>query len=193
MSDDMMIRIRTAEPGDAGPIAEMHVAIWRMAYAGILPDAVLLGMSPSAERRNWARIIATVDDEFSVHVAEAVDGELLAYGSAGPARPNGLPQSGEVYTLYVSPDHQGQGLGRELLFSMFDRLRTQNFDSAMLWVLAANPARFFYHAMGGKVAAERRESHFGVELDEIAYAWRDLAKVCRQFDMTHQGRAGGYE
>ncbi|MBT3627220.1 MAG: GNAT family N-acetyltransferase [Rhodospirillaceae bacterium] len=193
MSEDMMIRIRTAEPSDAGPIAEMHVATWRIAYAGILPDDVLLGLTPGAEQRNWARIIATIDHEFTVHVAEAANGELLAYGSAGPVRPNGLPLSGEVYTLYVSPDHQGQGLGRELLFSMFARLQAQGFGSAMLWVLAANPARFFYHAMGGAVAAERRESHFGVALDEVAYAWPDLAKVCRQFDMTYQGRAGGYQ
>ena len=73
MSDDM-IRIRTAQADDAGPIAELHVATWRIAYAGILPDAVLLGMSPSAEQRNWARIIATTDDKFAVHIAEAADG-----------------------------------------------------------------------------------------------------------------------
>ncbi len=113
----------------------------------------------------------------------------MAYGSVGPVRPNGLPFSGEVYTLYVSPDHQGRGLGRRLLFAMLAQLQTQGLTSAMLWVLAANPARFFYHAMGGAVAAERRESHLGVTLDEIVYAWRDLAQLHDHADAVHQGRA----
>ncbi len=188
MSDDM-IRIRTAQAADAGPIAELDVATWRIAYAGILPNEVLLGLMPSAEQRNWARIIATTDDKFAVHIAESADGELLGYGSAGPARPNGLPFSAEIYTLYVSAYHHGRGL----LFAMFAQLAARNFASAMLWVLAANPSRFFYHTMGGTVAAERRESHFGVTLDEIAYAWRDLAKLTSQFDMTLYGRAHGHE
>ena len=33
--------IRFATPRDTGEIAEIHVAAWRAAYAGILPDAVL--------------------------------------------------------------------------------------------------------------------------------------------------------
>ena len=188
MSDDM-IRIRIAQPSDAGPIAELHVDTWRAAYAGILPDDVLLGLSPSAERRQWLPIIATSDHEFAVHIAEAADGELLGYGSAGPARPSGLPYTGEVYTLYVAPDHQGRGLGRLLLFTMLAQLHLQGFDSAMLWVLAANPSRFFYHAMGGAVAAERRESHFGVALDEIAYGWRDLEMFGSYSGAVYQGRA----
>ena len=188
MSDDM-IRIRIAQPSDAGPIAELHVDTWRAAYAGILPDDVLLGLSPSAERRQWLPIIATSDHEFAVHIAEAADGELLGYGSAGPARPSGLPYTGEVYTLYVAPDHQGRGLGRRLLFAMLAQLHLQGFDSAMLWVLAANPSRFFYHAMGGAVAAERRESHFGVALDEIAYSWRDLEMFGSFLGAAYQGRA----
>ena len=170
-----MIRIRTAQPSDAEAIADIHVAVWRTAYAGILPDDVLLGLSPDGERRHWLRVIATTDHEFSVHVAEAENGAILGYGSAGQARANGLPYAGEIFTLYVSPDHQGRGLGRRLLFAMFGQLRTQGLGSAMLWVLAANPSRFFYHAMGGAVAAERRERHFGVALDEQAYGWSDLS------------------
>lgn len=169
-----MVRIRTARPGDAGAIAELHVATWRAAYAGMLPDRVLLGLSPSGERGYWRRAIAASDHEFSVHVAEGEGGELLGYGSAGRARPNGLPFAGEVYTLYVSVDHQERGLGRRLLFAMFDHFRRQGLDSAMLWVLAANPSRFFYRAMGGALTAERRARHFGVALDELAYGWADL-------------------
>ena len=33
----MEIRIREANPADAGPMARVHVEPWRTAYAGILP------------------------------------------------------------------------------------------------------------------------------------------------------------
>lgn len=188
-----MTQIRRAQPRDAGEIAQLHVATWRTAYTGILPDTMLLGMSPAAEQRQWSRLIATTDHQFAVHVAEAEDGRLRGYGSAGSARPSGLPFAGEVYTLYVTPDHQGQNLGRRLLFAMFAQLRAQGFGSALVWVLAANPSRFFYHAMGGALAAERRERHFGAMLDEQAYGWPDLETLCHLADSASQGKVDSHE
>ena len=41
-------------------------------------------------------------------------------------------------------------------------------------MLAANPSRFFYEAMGGQRAGERQESFAGTELEELAYGWPDL-------------------
>jgi L-amino acid N-acyltransferase YncA len=171
---EKMILIRTAETSDAKAIADVHVATWRTTYAGLLPDTVLLGITSEGEQRHWRRVIAIAKRDFVVQLAETADGEVIGYGSAGPTRESSLPFSAEVYTLYVAPDHQGQGCGRLLLAAMLKQLQAQGHGSAMLWVLAANPARFFYQAMGGVVAAERRERHFGVALNETAYGWSDL-------------------
>ena len=81
---------------------------------------------------------------------------------------------GEVYTLYVEPDFQNQGLGRRLLDAMFRQLKAQGFDTAALWMLADNPTRFFYEGLGGAMVGERRDNFAGQEVDEVAYAWRDL-------------------
>jgi ribosomal protein S18 acetylase RimI-like enzyme len=186
-----MVEIRQARSGDAGPVAELHVATWRAVYAGMLPDHVLLGLSSAAERSYWRRAIGSGPGLCSVHVAAAQDGEILGYGSAGPARPNGLPFEAEIYTLYVAPGHHERGLGRRLLHAMFDHLRDHGRDSAMLWVLAANPARFFYGAMGGTLAARRRERHFGAELDEEAYGWGDLNGLAGTREKARHGGAGG--
>ena len=40
----MEIRIREANPADAGPMARVHVDTWRTAYAGILPAGHLEGL-----------------------------------------------------------------------------------------------------------------------------------------------------
>ena len=98
-----MVVIRTARSDDAGPIADIHIATWRTAYAGIIPNSVLLNLSSASECKSWRRAITARADECAVYVAAAVDGEILGYGSAGRARPNGLPYTGEIYTLYVAP------------------------------------------------------------------------------------------
>ena len=41
-------------------------------------------------------------------------------------------------------------------------------------MLAENPARFFYEAMGGKLCGQRTDTMAGQDVDEVAYAWRDL-------------------
>ncbi|MBT5435938.1 MAG: GNAT family N-acetyltransferase, partial [Rhodospirillaceae bacterium] len=78
---------------------------------------------------------------------------------------------GEIYTLYLLSDWHGQGLGRSMLDWLLQRLRARGLDRILLWVVEANPTRFFYEAMGAKVIARRREPFAGVLLDELAYGW----------------------
>ena len=68
----------------------------------------------------------------------------------------------------------GGGIGRRLLDAMFVQLRSDGCDTAVLWMLAANPTRFFYEALGGEFAGARTDRFAGEEVDEVAYAWRDL-------------------
>ena len=184
-----MIQIRSARLDDAEPIAGVHVATWRTAYAGMLPDHVLLGLSSDAEYRYWRHAIAARQRDCSVYVAADEDSEILGYGSAGPARSNGLPFADEIYTLYVAPDHQGKVLGCGLLHGLFGALHHHGNQSAILWVLAANPARFFYRAMGGTLVAERRERYFGALLDELAYGWADLKNLADAHETAPFGQA----
>lgn len=83
----------------------------------------------------------------------------------------------DVYTLYITADHKGGGRDRELLHAMFKRLRRRGRNSGVIWVLATNPARFFYHAMAGVVVAERCGRDFGALLVKAAYGWADLNAV----------------
>ena len=106
-------------------------------------------------------------------VAEA-ESQVVGFVSFGPTRTPQLPYSGEVYALYVAIDWQGQGLGRRLLATALDALAKEGHRGAMLWVLAANPSRFFYEAMGGERASERVERFAGAELEELAYGWPDV-------------------
>ncbi|TMJ21391.1 MAG: GNAT family N-acetyltransferase [Alphaproteobacteria bacterium] len=81
---------------------------------------------------------------------------------------------GEVFTLYVESDFQDRGLGRRLLDAMFRQLHADGFDTAILWMLAANPTRFFYEGLGGAVVGRRVDRMSSTEVEEVAFAWRDL-------------------
>src|SRR6185437_9999756 len=113
-----VIRIRRAARGDASAIGRVHVETWQATYAGLLPDAMLVGMSDVRQSAWWSRALADPREARGVFVADDEEMGVVGFGSCGPVRdpPEGLngteKRVGEVYTLYVEPDFQNQGLGR---------------------------------------------------------------------------------
>ncbi len=171
--------IREAIRADSEAIAAIYVDTWRDAYAGVLPDRMLVNMSRRRQAADWRRAISHQSGGHRVLVAEAGEAgetEIVGFGSCGPARATGLAYRGEVFTLYVDPDHQGQGFGKALLAALFRALERQGLASAVIWVLADNPARFFYQAQGGRLVGTRDQRLWGTALREMAYGWDDLAE-----------------
>jgi ribosomal protein S18 acetylase RimI-like enzyme len=165
--------VRPARLADAGGIARVHVETWRAAYPGIVPEGYLVGMTESHQTALWEASIRRARGADTVLVAEDAGGAgIVGFGNCGRARCGSAV--GEVFTLYVAGDWQGRGIGRTLLGRLFASLYEHGLTEATIWVLSANPARFFYEAMGGKRLAERREPFSGMVLDETAYGWSDL-------------------
>ena len=106
-------------------------------------------------------------------------GPIVGFGSCGPPRNKRAPRRREVYTLYVDLDWQNQGIGRQLLASLFEELVLQGCSSAVIQVLAENPARYFYEAIGGEVVAEGHD-YFAALGWRSAYGWRDLQEWLAQ-------------
>jgi ribosomal protein S18 acetylase RimI-like enzyme len=177
-----MIIVREARPADAPAIARVHVDSWRSAYAGMLPDNVLIGMSLQTHTQRWARIIGSRRKGETVLVSEVPNAGVVGFGSCGRAGVRQLPLSGEIYTLYVHPEWQDRGLGRRLLRRLFDSLVVRGMNSAVVWVLAENPSRFFYETMGGRRVAERSTTHWNTLLRETAYGWNDVTRVRSRSD-----------
>lgn len=169
----VMNGIRPATSADASAIARVHVETWRSVYAGLIPDNVLARMTTERQVIAWGRQIGD-GAPTSVLVAES-DKEVVGFIGIGHNRIGLAGFDGEVYTLYVLDDFQGRGLGARLLDAGFRALIDRRMNSAVIWVLAGNPSRFFYEAMGGQRVAERHEPLWGTVLHEAAYGWPDLA------------------
>ena len=192
-----MTTIRPATAPDAAGIAKVYVDAWRSAYAAILPHRVLLGMSYERQAREWSWIIRSRAEVQPVIVAAEADGGVVGFASFGLARSNGRPVSarfagerdatvGEIYTLYVQPEFQERGIGRELLAAAFAAMADKGYGCSFLWVLRDNPSRYFYERVGGKMIAERQEQLWGSVTDQICYGWSDLTQA---IDRHHVARS----
>ena len=161
-----MIEIRPATPRDAAGMGSVHVGVWRSAYAGILPDGYLAGLSAP---RQAAYYQAGILRGHPALVAEA-DGRIVGFATMSLSRDSALAQS-EIETLYVGDDWRDQGTGRRLMQRAADALASQGAASAFLWVLSDNPSRWFYARLGGRRAADGQTRVAGATISKTAFVW----------------------
>lgn len=184
----MITIVRPARLADAETIARVEVETWRTTYAGMLPDRVLLGMSERRQTASWAGFLRHRPDD--VRISQTVKGSVTGFGNCGAQRDSAIDFAGEIYTLYVLPDAQGNGAGRSLLLALFSRLVAMGYGSALVWVVRANPARYFYERLGGKQVMYRPIPVGGQPIEAVAYGWRDLAAVLGRHARSGDGLAG---
>jgi ribosomal protein S18 acetylase RimI-like enzyme len=164
--------VRDARPEDAAAIARVHTRSWQVAYAHAFPAEALAGISVERRTDWWAQRLAATPPRAALLVAEAA-GEVRGFASVGAARDDG-EMLGELYAIYVDPDHWGAGLGRALITEAEERLRAAGFAEAILWVLEDNPrTRRFYEAAGWTHdGGSKRDTHLGTEVAEVRYRKR---------------------
>jgi L-amino acid N-acyltransferase YncA len=167
--------IREARAADAPQIARVHVDSWRTTYAGIVPADFLMGMSYEDFEARWCGWMSEPRGRGIFHVAELPSGRIVGFASGGPRREDLYSEyEGELYTAYLLREHQRKGLGRRLISTVADGLAVQGKRSMLAWVLAGNPSRPFYDAMGGKLLGSQEIEIGGVMLEEVAYGWDDV-------------------
>lgn len=168
------MRIRPATLADAPACARVHVGTWNTTYPGILPERLLAEQTCERRTREWEKHLAELPPGVFVYVAEDEGGEIVGFAVGGPERTEARGFAGELYAIYVRQSAQGQGVGRRLVEAVVRRFLSEGIGSMIVWVLAANPAREFYAALGGEPAGERQCEMGGVKLPEVAYGWRKL-------------------
>ncbi len=166
--------VRKAEVQDAAVIAKVNVDTWRTAYKGLIPDEQLARLT-YAEREKFYTEYITNNENALVYVGENEKGEVVGYALGGPERSCAGEFQGEVYAIYVLQENQGKGMGRLLFQAVVEDLSHAGMTSVMVWVLANNPYRSFYEALGGAPAGSKRYQDHGIEIEVTAYGWQDAS------------------
>ena len=160
------IRVRQASPADARAIAGVGVRSWREGFRGLVPEEI-------DPERAWtpygmAERLET-EEERSTTTLVAEDGaQVVGFLIHGPTRDSGAPsRTGEIWVLYVDPDHWRRGVGRDLVATAIAELTAAGFETATVWTLGESARNVaFYEALGFRRdgATQRREA-FGRTLE----------------------------
>jgi|SRR5690606_16724216 len=173
----MAIVIRPARPDDAVAIARVQVATWNTTYRGLVPDEYLDNMEEEPRARHWrdvtSRNAEAAGNRFVI-VAEDTGRGVVGFAAAGPERRGDPHFRGELEAIYILIDYQRQGIGRQLVREVAQRLLQRGFNTMLVWVLAENPFRGFYEALGGRLVRSEPITIGGKTLDMWAYGWDDI-------------------
>jgi len=135
---------------DVRDIAEVHVASWRAAYAGLVPAEKLAQLDVDERERVWRDRVANAETmQLRAWVAE-LDDAVVGYAFTVPSSDEDLgPHTHEVAALYVLPHAWRTGTGAALIRACEDGLVGAGVRHASLWCLEGNDrARTFYERGG---------------------------------------------
>ena len=169
--------VRRATSSDSAAIAKVHVDTWRSTYHGIVSEEVLEDLSYDDRHRMWENTLTEHAADNHLYVVEDENGEVVGFVATGMAREAGTSTLGEIYAIYLLKEHQGKGMGKLLFLKAAERLSKEGYESMMLWVLADNPTRGFYEAMGGILGDAKDIDIGGDMLHEVAYRWEKLESL----------------
>jgi ribosomal protein S18 acetylase RimI-like enzyme len=152
-----MVTIRRAEPDDARGIGAVFDAAVREGWK-YLGELATRPMFPPEE---WDADVARHAPPNALLVGIDETGRLIGFTAVHPAE-------GEMYLLFVHPDHAGRGVGRALLAAAHEVLRSAGCREVFLYTHEQNErAIAVYEAAGYRRDGTVRESEFrGVHLRE---------------------------
>ncbi|KXK61340.1 MULTISPECIES: GNAT family N-acetyltransferase [Micromonospora] len=162
--------VRPARGDDAGEIARIQLATWRVAYRRILPRHVLDNLDEEYLARRWsAAVLQPPSDAHRVLVAveQAEQSYLVGFAASGPADAEALapnePAEGlgdgvaAVTDLLVEPRWGRRGHGSRLLAAMVDGWRADGLDRAVAWAFDGDePTRKFLTSAGWELDGAAR-------------------------------------
>ena len=163
------IQVRPATLRDAKAIAQVHTTAALEAYRGLVPDDQLKSMS-SVEKRQayWREAIEYCEPQVQV----AVDGDKIV-GFVGFDRSRDEKTrntTGEIWALYVTPEHWGQGAGLALWDAAREGLIEEGCTEVTLWVMLRNERALRFYELAGfkrELNTARTTTVGGAKVEEI--------------------------
>lgn len=155
---------------DLPQVAKVHLQTWLTTYVGIVPQDYLDSLTFESRLEFWQKGSANIGQQRSLFVAE-VDGQIVGFADCGSERNQDPELDGELYGFYILANHQKQGIGRQLLAAIKQRLKARDFKKMLIWVLADNPSKHFYERTGGVLVREQYLEIGGAKLLELGYGY----------------------
>lgn len=140
-------QVRHATPRDAKAVAEIHVASWHAAYAGLMPDEHLKSFTVEKRQAFWREAIEFSEPQLLV----ATEGDkVVAFCGFDRSRDKGTPSTtGEIWAFYADPAYWGKGAGLALWDATLEACVEEGFNLLTLWVLLRNERALRFYELAG--------------------------------------------
>ncbi|MBU2410440.1 MAG: GNAT family N-acetyltransferase, partial [Gammaproteobacteria bacterium] len=153
---------------DAKAIAEVHAASARAAYTDILPEDQLRALAPVTREAKWREAIEY--NEPQVRVA-TLDGAVVGFVGFDRSRDPKTPSTtGEIWSIYLLPEHWGKGVGVALWDAARDGLEEEGCTVVTIWVPLRNERALRFHELAGfkrELKTAKTTALGGVKIEEI--------------------------
>ena len=174
---DAMIALRSATPDDARTMAAVHIAAWRAAYRGLVPDPFLAALDQDRRAARFREFLESgAGDTFIIES----DNEPVGHLTIGPCRDADLDERtvGEIWGIYIAPEHWRRGIGTHVCRRAERILRARGFGPIVLWVFEGNAsARWFYEAMGYTLDGATKTIEVGAPLPAVRYRMNPTPRI----------------
>lgn len=130
---------RLARPSDAPAVGLVQAAVWRAAYARILPQETVERFDATSFARVWRDSLGNPPSARHVLLVGCAGEQVVGFAAVGPSVDADADEtSGELLALGVHPDARRSGHGSRLLNAAVDTLWGKGFRSMAAWLLAAD-------------------------------------------------------
>lgn len=161
-------QVRPAEMSDSRAVAEVHAAAARAAYEGLLPEEQLRALAPGTREAKWRDAIEFSEPQ--VQVAE-LDGEIVGFVGFDRSRDPKTPSTtGEIWAIYVKPEHWDKGVGVALWDAAREGLEEEGCTVVTIWVPLRNDRALRFHELAGfkrEMKTAKTSMLAGVKIEEV--------------------------
>ena len=156
-----MIEIRKAYPTDAYTLVKIRDLAWKRDYYDVLPNEIIYDQSKKIDES-----VRHLQDQISENnriLVATDDNVIVGFVFYGKSQ-NPMYDVAEIREIYVLPDYQKRGIGRQLFEQAVDCLKKLKFSSFVVSCPIHNSSIDFFLHLGGVKKETKIEKIFGYSI-----------------------------
>jgi ribosomal protein S18 acetylase RimI-like enzyme len=156
------MQIRPVESSDLGSLVTIFRACWNISYRDLISAEVRKAMDVATTTN---LLIASANPKPGRFTLVATGDEALGFASFGSDADD--ESRGHLFSLYVSPESAGKGVGSEMLNEVISELDNIGKPEITLWVFKENPTAIGLYRKFGFVETGREKTDERWQIPQI--------------------------
>ena len=146
------VEIRKRKIEDSSALAHCIATVWNATYKGIVDDEFLENLRNS-EIENAERLKNSIETQPHYYVL-TINKKIIGW-IYFTLETEGYENTAEIHSLYVLPEYQKKGYGKQLYRYAIEKIVGQGIQKLIIGCLDGNPSNEFYKHLGGKYIGNR--------------------------------------